>query len=138
MAATRDVFGEDRLDVILAGMNRRARTALRVNVLNADADAVLKELAARNVRVRRSELVAEMLVLDESSSSENLVDSAEWDVQGEIAAVPVDLLDPQPGESVLDLASGRGNKTLQIAGRLRNEGDVEAVERDPRKLAQAQ
>ncbi|MBV8354626.1 MAG: methyltransferase domain-containing protein [Candidatus Eremiobacteraeota bacterium] len=140
----REIFGQDRLDPILAGMNARARTALRVNLLRTEPETVLRELADRNVAARRSEFVAEMLLLDDSASSEDLANATlafegtAWDLQGEIAAVPVDLLDPQPGERVLDLAAGRGNKTLQIAGRLRGEGDIEAVELDPRTIAQAQ
>ncbi len=47
----------------------------------------------------------------------------------------VDVLDPQPGEAVLDLCSGRGNKALQIGGRLDGDGTLVCVERDARKVA---
>jgi 16S rRNA (cytosine967-C5)-methyltransferase len=47
----------------------------------------------------------------------------------------VDILNPQPGEAVLDVCSGRGNKALQIGARLAGEGSLTCLERDPRKAA---
>ncbi|MFY0693334.1 MAG: methyltransferase domain-containing protein [Paracoccaceae bacterium] len=38
-----------------------------------------------------------------------------WWVQDAAAAVPVRLLDPQPGETILDLCAAPGGKTLQLA-----------------------
>jgi 16S rRNA (cytosine967-C5)-methyltransferase len=49
--------------------------------------------------------------------------------------MPVAVLNPQPGESVLDVCSGRGNKALQIGARLRREGSLLCIERDARKAA---
>jgi 16S rRNA (cytosine967-C5)-methyltransferase len=45
------------------------------------------------------------------------------------------VLDPQPGESVLDVCSGRGNKALQTGARLAREGRLLCIERDARKAA---
>src|SRR5271165_5336191 len=48
--------------------------------------------------------------------------------------MPVDLLAPKPGESVLELCSGRGHKSVQLAARMRAEGSLACVEIDPRKV----
>ena len=61
-----------------------------------------------------------------------------WHLHAEAAAFPVDILDPRPGQRVVELCSGRGNKTLQIAGRMREQGTILAVDDDERKIAQAQ
>lgn len=42
-------------------------------------------------------------------------DQGAWWVQDAAAALPVRLLDPQPGERVLDLCAAPGGKTLQLA-----------------------
>lgn len=47
-------------------------------------------------------------------------------VQEEVSLLPVPLLDPQPGERVLDLCAAPGNKTAQIATRMHNRGTVVA------------
>jgi 16S rRNA (cytosine967-C5)-methyltransferase len=46
------------------------------------------------------------------------------------------LLDPQPGERVLDLCAGPGIKTTGIAARMRNQGEIVSVESDERRAAQ--
>ena len=46
----------------------------------------------------------------------------------------VDVLGPQPGEAILDVCSGRGNKAMQITGRLRGEGALTCIESDARKV----
>ncbi|MEX0430691.1 RsmB/NOP family class I SAM-dependent RNA methyltransferase [Spiribacter insolitus] len=51
-----------------------------------------------------------------------------FQVQEEAAQLPVRLLDPQPGERVLDLCAAPGNKTAQVALAMGNRGLVVANE----------
>lgn len=55
-------------------------------------------------------------------------------VQEASAAVPVTVLDPQPGEHILDMAAAPGGKTTQIAAHLGNEGMVVANDPNPNRL----
>lgn len=55
-------------------------------------------------------------------------------VQEESSLVPVALLDPRPGDRVLDLCAAPGNKTAQIALALGNRGTVVANDRDASRL----
>jgi 16S rRNA (cytosine967-C5)-methyltransferase len=52
------------------------------------------------------------------------------------SAAVVELLDPGPGERVLDLCAGPGIKTGQIAARMKNRGELVSVEVDPGRAAQ--
>ncbi len=56
-------------------------------------------------------------------------------VQEEIALTAVALLDPQPGECVLDLCAAPGGKTAQIAMRLAGAGTVIANEKNIGRLS---
>lgn len=56
-------------------------------------------------------------------------------VQEEIALTAVELLDPQPGERVLDLCAAPGGKTAQIATRLAGTGTVIANEKNIGRLS---
>jgi len=47
-------------------------------------------------------------------------------VQEEVALVPAVLLDPQPGECILELCSAPGNKVAQMAMRMQNRGTIVA------------
>ncbi|MEX0325963.1 MAG: RsmB/NOP family class I SAM-dependent RNA methyltransferase [Puniceicoccaceae bacterium] len=50
-------------------------------------------------------------------------------VQDPFARIPVELLDPQPGERVLDLCAAPGGKTRLIAGAMKGKGTLTAVDR---------
>jgi 16S rRNA (cytosine967-C5)-methyltransferase len=52
------------------------------------------------------------------------------------SAAVVDLLDPRPGQHVLDLCAGPGIKTGQIAARMEDRGEVISVESDPARAAE--
>ena len=55
-------------------------------------------------------------------------------IQEEVSMLPVMLLDPRPGEMVLDLCAAPGNKSLQAAVLMRNRGTVLANDIDPMRL----
>jgi NOL1/NOP2/sun family putative RNA methylase len=57
-----------------------------------------------------------------------------YHVQEEVSLLPVFLLDPQPGDRVLDLCAAPGNKTAQIAVAMGNQGTVVANDRDYHRI----
>jgi 16S rRNA (cytosine967-C5)-methyltransferase len=137
VASVRTVFGDEQLEPILQGMNEPPQTALRVNLLRTTVDEALDLLRSRSIVAKRSDLVDEIVLVD-GAAPEALADSENrWEQQGEIAAVPVDVLDPKPDMHGVELCSGRGNKTLEIVGRTKDRGTLEAVERDPHKITYA-
>ncbi|MBI5855494.1 MAG: 16S rRNA (cytosine(967)-C(5))-methyltransferase RsmB [Nitrospirae bacterium] len=56
-------------------------------------------------------------------------------VEDEAAQLIPLLLDPQPGERVLDACAAPGGKTTHLATLMQNRGTVVAVDRDPARLA---
>jgi 16S rRNA (cytosine967-C5)-methyltransferase len=59
-----------------------------------------------------------------------------FQVQDEAAQLVSLLLDPQPGESVLDACAGLGGKTAHLAQLMQNKGRITAIDRDKKKLEQ--
>jgi 16S rRNA (cytosine967-C5)-methyltransferase len=133
----RERFGEDRLDAIVAGVNAPAPIGLCVDLRRTTPDEALAALAEAGITARVSPFARDELVLDASVPAAELERLAEhrWHLHAESAAIPVDLLDPQPGMRIVELCCGRGNKTLQIASRTADTGTLLAVDDDERKIA---
>lgn len=125
-------FGE-LLPEILLGVNAPPQYAVLVNTLRATREEALAEFAARGIAARPSEFVDETIVVTGGVASDDL--AGRWTVQGESAALAAALLAPQPEERIVELCSGRGNKTVQLAARMRDRGTLLCVEHDRRKVA---
>jgi 16S rRNA (cytosine967-C5)-methyltransferase len=115
---------------LLAAMNRPAESALRVNTLVASVDEVVAALPVSAATVPD---IPEGLVLHgpfDAHGSE-LFQRGAIMPQSRGSMLPVRVLGPQPGESVLDLCAAPGAKTGQLAAMMGDEGRVLAVERHP-------
>jgi 16S rRNA (cytosine967-C5)-methyltransferase len=129
-------FG-DRVEAICSAVNDPARTAVTVNVLRAAPQAVALRFAADGIGSEASAFVAESLLVDDAAGvrARERAANGSWWLQSESSAMPVAVLNPQPGESIADACSGRGNKALQAGSRMAGEGTLLCIERDKRKAS---
>ncbi|MBV8498660.1 MAG: hypothetical protein JO003_05350 [Candidatus Eremiobacteraeota bacterium] len=118
---------------ICAAVDDPPAVALLINALKATPHEAARRLADLGVETRPSAFVGETLLLKRGGLPPD-GDGAWWP-QSESSAMAVDVLGPQPGERILDVCSGRGNKALQIGARLAAEGALLCVERDERKVS---
>jgi len=148
----RELGAEDARS-LLAACNEPPERAFRVNALRTDRDTVLARLRkagltahsaasgapyppiAGQKRTGRGKGVLdlpEMIVIDGPTGDvvPELVAAGELTPQSRGSAAVVAMLDPQPGEHVLDLCAGPGIKTGQIAERMEDRGEVISVESD--------
>ncbi len=125
-----DVFGS-ATEAMCDGVNAPAQQAIVVNTLRNGVEHVRAQLTERNVVTEPSAFVPEALLIREGGVP---VDAhGGWWQQSESSAMVADVLNPEPGEMILDVCSGRGNKALQIGTRLAHEGALLCIERDARK-----
>lgn len=129
----RETFG-DEAEAICAAVNDPPRTAIVINTLKGSVAETSARLAALGVETENSPFVPETLLVRSGPIRQANGDGAWW-TQSESSAMPVDIMGPQSGESILDVCSGRGNKTLQIGARLAHEGSLLCIEQDARKAA---
>ena len=127
----RGTFG-DRVEDICAGVNGPQRSAVTVNTLKRQPHELAETFSAKTTP---SAFVPESLLIADASFARRNESSAAgaWWTQSESSAMPVDILNPQPEEAILDVCSGRGNKALQIGARLAGSGSEMCIELDSRK-----
>jgi len=147
-------LGPDDARSLLAACNEPQEAAFRVNTLRTDVESVIGRLGAAGVtasgapfpsmeggRGAASEWplgAAEMIVVEGQTGAlvPELIAAGELTPQSRGSAAVVEVLDPQPGEHILDLCAGPGIKTGQIAARMGDRGEVISVESDPERAAE--
>ena len=131
-----DRYGEAEAHALLARSNERPRYALRVNTLRATPEAFREELDELGVEWAPSGWLDDFVLVDglQPVLRAGWLDEGRCAVQDEAAALVVRLLDPQPGETVLDVAAAPGGKALYTALRMRDEGRVLAFDVHPGRM----
>ena len=121
----------DRLVQRAAWFATSGRMSLRVNLLKTDRQTVLDVLRTAGVDAATGEL-PEAIRLTRSIRVQDIPGFAEgwFSVQDTSAMRAVDLLDPQPGQRVLDLCAAPGGKTAHLAERMQDTGQIMAIDVD--------
>jgi 16S rRNA (cytosine967-C5)-methyltransferase len=128
-------LGAEAARSLMVAMNRPAETALRVNTLAADVADLARDLAAEGVRRPAAAGLlapAEALVVEGAIGAETsrLIGAGRLVPQSRASQAVVSVLEPRPGERVLDACAGPGIKATAIAARMAGEGEVVAIELD--------
>lgn len=121
-----DALGADEARALMRAANEPAEAAVRVNTLKA----AQLELP---VPAHPAEGLPEGLVLEApfDAFGSPLWEQGLFMPQSRAAMAVARVLDPQPGEQVLDLCAAPGGKTTHLAALMGDEGRVVAVERHP-------
>ena len=134
-------LGADDARALMRAMNEPAETALRVNTLRAVAAGIAADLRESGLQVTGpggGGLLdpADCLVVDRAAEPVTArIGTGELVPQSRGSQAVVALLDPQPGDRVLDLCAGPGIKTTQISARIGDGGTVRSLEIDPGRAA---
>ncbi|HEX7069602.1 MAG TPA: RsmB/NOP family class I SAM-dependent RNA methyltransferase [Rhodothermales bacterium] len=121
-----------RLPDVLRSFTLPSAVGFRVNTLRSDRQLVLASLAAGGLEPHPVPWWDQAFWLPSADRDRLLASEAYRSghiyVQNLSSMIPPLVLDPQPGERVLDLTAAPGSKTLQIAGLMNQEGEIAAVE----------
>lgn len=111
--------------------------ALRVNTLKIDEKKLIERLKTEKVVLKKIPFLdfgyhysAEFSL---GATPEYLL--GYYYLQEAASQLPVQVLKPLPGESILDMAASPGSKTTQIAQYMKNKGKIIALDDNTRRLA---
>jgi len=126
-----DRFGARETERLCSFNNRRPDIVIRPNLLRASRDSFLARLRKAGVAAEPHPFApADCLVLPHGARVEQLPGYAEgmFSVQDPSTLAAVHLLDPRPGETVLDLCAAPGGKTALIGELMKNTGCILALD----------
>jgi len=113
------------LDLLLEAYRKPLPTSFRVNTLKMDEHEILEMLKEKGISFKeipwaRYGYVVEHGSIDLGKTLEHMLGLIY--IQAPISMLPVEVLDPKPGEKVLDLCAAPGSKSTQIAQLLNGLG----------------
>lgn len=126
----------DRCEAILVANNAHPPMWLRVNRQRARVEDCVSALEGAGFAVRRHPAAPEALLIEPPADVRALPGFAEGhlSVQDAAAQLAVELLDPQPGERILDACAAPGGKTCHILERTGGRARVTALDVSARRL----
>jgi NOL1/NOP2/sun family putative RNA methylase len=135
------LWGEEDTLKFIEACEEPIRTAIRLNTLKTSANMVLGRLRDKGVLLERVPWLDDCFYANFNGSSpgallEHML--GYYYVQGVPSMTAVSVLDPKPGDIVLDVAAAPGGKTTHIAQMIQNTGMVVAVEQDRQRMASLQ
>lgn len=126
-----EFWGIDNVEPLCEHNNSRPRISVRINRLAADVESFLRTLEENNIVNEVHKDFPDFVWIDDFSEFRKLdfLKRGWVSVQDVSAGIPVILLDPQPGETVLDMCAAPGGKAGYIAEKMQNEGFIIGIER---------
>ncbi|QHI73172.1 16S rRNA (cytosine(967)-C(5))-methyltransferase RsmB [Aminipila terrae] len=132
-----DQYGVDTTEEILKNSQGNPGLCIRVNTLKTGKEDLIRRLTERSFEVKESQVCDSGLLVTKGNGilEDQLYKSGLFSVQDESSMKTIEILDPQPGEMIVDVCAAPGGKTLAAAERMSNRGQIIATDIYLRKLA---
>ncbi len=129
-------YGLDATQELLAWNNRRPAYGVRINTLATSVEAFQQQLDAHDVTWAASPHLDDFVRVKglQPIVEAGWLDTGQCAVQDESAGLVVRVLDPQPGETVIDTCAAPGGKTIYAALRMQGTGTIYAVDVNEARL----
>lgn len=123
----RDGLNINKIEEISKNSNIRPNISVRVNRLKTTKEKLIRRLENKNINVQNG-ILNDFLAFNKIRNIENMEEFKEglFTVQDEVAGLTALVLNPNPGDNILDACSSPGGKTTYLAEIMNNEGKIEA------------
>ncbi len=127
----------EEADKLATWFNQSPQIDLRVNILKTTVAEVEKRLTSAGVSVVPIPNLPQGLRITKAAGAIALLPGYKegwWAVQDSSAQLVSHLLDPQPGETIIDACAAPGGKTTHIAELMGDNGQIIACDRSAKRL----
>jgi 16S rRNA (cytosine967-C5)-methyltransferase len=132
-------FGEEEALLLAKANNAVPLLTIRANTLKTTREELLDILARNGIEAAPTRFAPDGITLKEVRSYADLsFCGGLFAVQDEASQLITCMLDPKPGERVLDACAAPGGKTTHIAQLMGDKGEIVAVEKDRRRIGALQ
>lgn len=136
-----DQFGIAEAEQLCEWFNQPPHIDLRVNRLQTTVETVMEAMAIAGITTQPIPHLPNGLRLPQGIGAIQTLPGFKegwWSVQDASAQLVGYLLDPQPGEVVIDACAAPGGKTTHLAELMNDQGEIWACDRYPARLKKVQ
>jgi 16S rRNA (cytosine967-C5)-methyltransferase len=129
-------IGEERTEKLCQINNEKAAITLRVNRLKSEKEPIVEHFKQQGYNVCECRYLNDYLKLQDAGDlfQSQMFQEGLVTVQDESAGISVCLLNPQPGELILDMAAAPGGKTSYIYEMTQGKAEIVAMDRNRGRL----
>ncbi|HMK66815.1 MAG TPA: 16S rRNA (cytosine(967)-C(5))-methyltransferase RsmB [Thermodesulfobacteriota bacterium] len=131
-------WGAERAEAFCQADNQIPPLVLRTNTLKTDRPQLLKDLQAKGLQAVPTCFSTEGIRIEDPDHplvQDDLFRKGLFQIQDEASQLITYMLNPCPGERVLDLCAGAGGKATHLAQRMHNQGEILSVDLHRQKIA---
>jgi len=131
-----DRWGETETRAFCQASNLIAPLTLRVNTLKTDRAELIDRLRSEGLSVSPTFFSPHGVVIEDAPPVSKIpfLHSGHYQIQDEAAQLIAYLVDPQPGERILDACAAPGTKTTHLGQLMGNHGEISAIDVDETRL----
>ena len=124
------IVPKNKYGEVLAALEKEPLPSFRVNTLISNTEDAVKELEKEGFLLEQVEWYRDAFLVKNRSIREltdtDLYKNGKLYIQNLSSMLPSLILDPRPGEKILDMAAAPGSKTTHIATLMQNTGEIVA------------
>ncbi len=118
-------YGEEKALQLCLESNKQAPITIRVNILKTNRQKLLSTWKDKyKITPTKHSVWGIQFEKRQNFSAFDTFNQGHFEVQDEASQLIANLLDPKPGQRVLDYCAGAGGKTLAIAHKLQGQGQM--------------
>lgn len=132
-----DLFGVEEAAALCKANNEIPPATVRVNTLKTTRERTMEELSQFGFDAKVTTYSPDGLTISKPSMpirDTTCYSAGHIQVQDEASQLIVRLVDPKPGDNIIDICAGVGGKTTHLAAMMNNRGSITALDINTEKI----